>query len=184
MRIEEISFKLKDGRDAILRSPKEDDAEAVLNCWVTIAKETDFILNYPEECNKYTVEGEKAFLRQKNESPYDAMILCIVDGKLAGMCEINFYSRLKMKHRANVSIAQTKEFWNQGIGTKMFEEMIRIANKREDVQQLELEYIEGNDRARALYEKMGFKVTGVRPNAILLKDGTLLSEYTMIKELN
>ena len=112
------------------------------------------------------------------------MILCIVDGKLAGMCEINFYSRLKMKHRANVSIAQTKEFWNQGIGTKMFEEMIRMANKREGVKQLELEYIEGNERARALYEKMGFKVTGVRPNAILLKDGTLLSEYTMIKELN
>lgn len=49
--------------------------------------------------------------------------------------------------------------------------------------QMELEYVEGNSRARALYEKMGFRITGVRPNAIRLKDGTLLNEYTMIREI-
>lgn len=49
--------------------------------------------------------------------------------------------------------------------------------------QIELEFVEGNVRARQLYEKMGFRITGVRPNAIRLKDGTLLNEYTMIKEI-
>ena len=49
--------------------------------------------------------------------------------------------------------------------------------------QIELEFIEGNTRARALYEKMGFRVCGVRPDAIRLKDGTLLNEYIMIKKL-
>ena len=38
-------------------------------------------------------------------------------------------------------------------------------------------------RARALYEKMGFRITGVKPNAIRLKDGTLLNEYSMIREI-
>ena len=71
----------------------------------------------------------------------------------------------------------------QGIGTKMFEEMIRLAERREGVMQIELEFVEGNARARYLYEKMGFRITGVHPNAIRLKDGTLLNNYTMIKEL-
>ena len=36
---------------------------------------------------------------------------------------------------------------------------------------------------RFLYEKMGFRITGVTPNAIRLKDGTLLNEYVMIREI-
>ena len=82
-----------------------------------------------------------------------------------------------------MAIALLKEFWNQGIGTRMFEEMIRIAEANENLIQMELEFVEGNTRARALYEKMGFRITGVNPNAIRLRDGTLLNEYCMIREI-
>ena len=53
----------------------------------------------------------------------------------------------------------------------------------QDVLQMELEFVEGNARARHLYEKMGFRITGVRPNAIKLKDGMLLNEYMMVREV-
>ena len=49
--------------------------------------------------------------------------------------------------------------------------------------QLELDFIQGNERAKALYEKMGFKVVAVKPNAIRLKDGTLLNEYSMVRSM-
>ncbi len=42
---------------------------------------------------------------------------------------------------------------------------------------------EGNTRARGLYEKMGFRITGVKPDAIRLKNGTLVNEYMMLKRL-
>lgn len=183
MIIDEVRFKLRDGREALLRSPKEEDVESTLEYLVVSAGETDFILRYPEECGKYTPEGEKKLFEQKNESPNEAMIMCVVDGKVVGNCEISFFKGMKTKHRASIGIALISEFWNQGIGTKMFEEMIRLAENREDVLQIELEFVEGNARARHLYEKMGFRITGVRPNAIRLKDGTLLNEYTMIKEI-
>ena len=120
---------------------------------------------------------------RKNASSNEAMIMCIVDGKVVGNCEIIFFNNMKTKHRASVAIALISDFWNQGIGTKMFEEMIRLAEEREGVIQIELEYVEGNARARHLYEKMGFRIVGVRPNAIRLKDGTLLNEYMMIREI-
>ena len=183
MIIDEVRFKLRDGREALLRSPKEEDVESTLEYLVVSAGETDFILRYPEECGKYTPEGEKKLFEQKNESPNEAMIMCVVDGKVVGNCEISFFKGMKTKHRASIGIALISEFWNQGICTKMFEEMIRLAENREDVLQIELEFVEGNARARHLYEKMGFRITGVRPNAIRLKDGTLLNEYTMIKEI-
>lgn len=43
---------------------------------------------------------------------------------------------------------------------------------------------EGNGRARGLYEKMGFHVVGEKPNAVRRKDGTMLKEYSMIRELS
>jgi ribosomal protein S18 acetylase RimI-like enzyme len=82
-----------------------------------------------------------------------------------------------------VAVGLLKEYWNLGIGTKMFEEMIRIAREREGVLQMELDFIEGNTRARALYEKMGFRITGVKPDAVRLKDGRLINAYMMLKKL-
>ena len=183
MVINDIEFKLKDGRSALLRSPKDEDVQGMLDYLYISAGETDFILRYPEECNKYTPESEKDFFDHTNKSENDTMIVCLVDGKVAGNCQISWSNGIKTRHRASVAIALLREYWNQGIGTRMFQEMIHIAENNSEILQIELDFIEGNSRARALYEKMGFRITGVRPNAIRLKDGTLLSEYSMIREI-
>lgn len=49
--------------------------------------------------------------------------------------------------------------------------------------QLELEFVEGNSRARALYEKCGFRIAGIHPDAFLMPDGSFCNEYLMIKKL-
>ena len=183
MIIREIEFTLKDGRKALLRSPKDEDIQGVLDYLYVSAGETEFTLRYPEECSKYTAEGEKALFDRINASGNEAMLVCLVDGKVAGNCQIAWKTGLKTRHRASVAIALLKEYWNQGIGTRMFREMIRIAEENPDLLQMELEFVEGNIRARALYEKMGFRIAGVHPNAIRLKDGTLLNEYSMIREI-
>ena len=183
MTINEIEFTLKDGRHAVIRSPRDEDIQGMLDYLYISAGETDFILRYPEDCGKYTPEGEKALFDRVNASENEAMLVCTVEGKLAGNCQIVWKTGLKVRHRASIAIALLKEFWNQGIGTRLFQEMIRIAEANENITQLELEFIEGNSRARALYEKMGFRIAGVKPNAIRLKDGTYLNEYYMIKEI-
>ena len=183
MVIEEIRFELKDGREALIRSPREEDVPGLLDYLYRTAGETDFLLRYPEECGKYTPEGEKAFLERVNASDNEAMLVCLVDGRIAGNCQISRNPGIKTRHRASVAIALLRDYWNLGIGTRLMEEMIRIAEEDGSILQLELDFIEGNSRARALYEKMGFRITGVRPNAIRLRDGTLLNEYSMIREI-
>ena len=183
MLIPDIAFTLKDGRQALLRCPKEEDIEGTLDYLRTTAAETEFILRTPEECAKYTYEGEKAFFENKNASPNELMLMCVVEGQVAGNCEISFRTGLKTRHRAGIGIALKREYWNLGIGTRMFEAMIDVARKREGVLQLELEFVEGNARARHLYEKMGFRITGYRPDAIRLSDGRLVNEYEMTLKL-
>lgn len=172
---------LKDGRKAVLRNPGEDDAAAMIEFMRTCAAETDFILRYPEECTM-TEQQETAFIESSNASPYDVMTVCEVSGDIAGICSISFERHIKTRHRASVAIAIKRKYWGLGIGTAMFSEMIASAREK-GVLQLELDYIEGNERARRLYEKAGFMEVARRPDAIRLRDGTKLSEISMIKKL-
>lgn len=183
MVVEPFAFTLKDGRQALVRSPREEDVPGMLSYLSRSAGETEFILRYPEECGKYTPDGERELFERMNASDNEAMLVCLVEGVVAGNCQITWSKRLKTRHRASVAIALLREYWGQGIGTRLFEELIRIAEENEHILQLELDFVEGNARARALYEKMGFRIVGVRPDAIRLRDGRLLNEYSMVKKL-
>lgn len=183
MVIDKFNFKLKDGRIATVCSPKEKYAQSMIDYLYKSAEETEFIIRYPEECTKYTLEKEIEFINRVNDSDNEAMVVCLVDEKVVGVCGVSWSNNLKTKHRAKIGIAILKEFWNQGIGTVLMKEAIKTAEKNKDIIQIELDFVEGNERAKALYEKMGFKIVGIKPNAIRLKDGTLLDEYSMIKEI-
>ena len=183
MTIKDIEFKLKDGRNALIRNPQEEDISGLLDYLYISAGETHFIIRYPEECVKYTAESVKELYERMNKSDNEAMLVCLVEGKVVGNCQITWSNKMKTRHRATVGIALLKEYWNQGIGTRLFQELIRIAEENPNLIQIELDFVEGNSRALALYEKMGFRITGVKPNAIRLRDGTLLNEYSMIREI-
>jgi len=77
----------------------------------------------------YTAEGEKTLFDRVNSAVNEAMLVCIVEGKVAGTCQITWSKGIKTRHRANVAIALLKEYWNQGIGTRMFRELIKIVYK-------------------------------------------------------
>lgn len=183
MIFEDKKITLKDGRTAILKTPCIEDAEKMLHYIKKACGETDFLTRYPEEWDNISVESEEKWVRNLRDSQSALAITCYIDGEIAGNCEINFRGGMKTSHRATVAIAILKEYWNLGIGSAMFAELIAAAEERPEIEIVELEFVEGNDRARALYEKYGFKIVGERPNAFKLKDGRLLKEYFMQKEL-
>lgn len=110
------------------------------------------------------------------------MIVAEVEGEIAGNAEIRFHTMVKTNHRSNIGIGLKKKFWGLGIGTALFRMLEEEARRRPDACIMELEFIEGNSRARALYEKMGFRVVGMRPDAFLLSHG-YAAEYIMQKKL-
>lgn len=181
MIFERKTVTLRDGREATLRGPEISDAAGLLDYMRVTAGETVFLMRTPEEVTM-TLAEEEAYLERNRASASNLMIICEVDGVIAGNCQITLKTGIKSRHRATVAIALRKAYWGLGIGSRMFEEMIAFARQR-GLMQLELEFVEGNSRARALYEKYGFRIMGMRPNATRLQDGTLLHEYIMIKEL-
>lgn len=178
-----ITIRLRDGRSALLRAPDPaGDAAELVQYLHDTAADTPFVLRTPDEITM-TVEDEESFLRSMAESPDQCFIVCEVEGRIAGNCLLSFNSRVKTRHRAEVAIALRKAYWGNGIGTAMFQAMEGFARQRGGVTVMELEFIEGNARARGLYEKLGYRIVGWHPDAIRQEDGTLLALYLMQKKL-
>ena len=90
MVFKEKEFQLKDGRSALLRNPSVDDAENMLEFIIKASGETDFLMKFPEEFAGFTLDQEKAFLRANYDNKNGLMIICLVDGRIAGSCQISF----------------------------------------------------------------------------------------------
>lgn len=179
MKCEEREVICRDGRAALLRSAHPDDAAEMVRFLLDVCGETEFLLAYPEERQSLTVERERAFLTNTLNSGDELMLTAWVDGHLAGVANISFSTRMKMRHRASVAISIRRAYWNLGLGTALLNALVDAAKARPEVRQVELEFIEGNRRAQALYEKVGFRVVGVHPGAFVLKDGAMKKVYLM-----
>lgn len=181
MIFKEKEIKLKNGTTAVLKTPDTTDAEMLLNCIKTSSGETVFLSRYLEDWEGVTTENEEKWISNARESDNTLVIACYFDGKIVGNCDINFFSDLKTLHRSVIGIAILKDFWNLGIGSAMLSELVKAAIERNGTEIIELEYLEGNERGKALYEKFGFETVAVKPRICKLKDGSYQDLFYMQK---
>lgn len=173
------NFELKDGRICKIREIQVKDAAETVDYLKTVMGESDFFYSYPEEII-ITAEEEEKMIKGFNESDNTLMLVVEMNGRLIANAMITRFRKKKMRHRGNVAVSVLKEFWNLGIGKKL---LICLEDhaKQWGLSQLELDYFSGNERGRALYEKIGFIQVGEIPNAFILKDGTRYNNITMVK---
>lgn len=182
MIFDEKIITLKNGKKCILRSVDVNDAENMIDYMRIVSSETPFLLRYGNEVN-FTIESEAALLESKRENPQEIMMVAEVDGMIAGNCGISSIGNMRrVAHRCGFAIALKKAYWNLGIGTQMMEYVFSLAKKM-GYEQIELGVVDGNSRAKQLYEKLGFVETGKNKNALKYDDGTYRDEYAMVKML-
>lgn len=183
MIFEEKTIKLKNGSTAILKTPDISDAKMLLNSIKNSCGETDFLSKYSEDWDKTTIEDEEKWIKTNRESESNLIIACYFDGEFVGNCDISFLNSSKTFHRAVVGIAIRKKCWNLGIGSAMFEVLMKAAKEHKGTEIVELEYFEDNERGKALYKKFGFEPVCIKPKACKLKDGTYKNLVYMQKEI-
>lgn len=183
MIFEEKKITLKDGTEAIFRSPRVEDAEKMLDYLRAVSTDTDFLMRCEKDPHYPSVDDEKTWIEKHISSEDDILINCVINGAIVGNCNINFGKSYRTSHIGTIGIAVRKEYWGLGIGTVMFTELEKVARAKDGVLQMELTCFADNARAQALYKKMGFKVDYVRHDALRRADGALTDEYGMIKKL-
>jgi len=182
MRFPERQVTLKDGRSCILRPTGPEVAEEMIEYMKKTAGETQWLLRYPDEVN-FTVEGEKELLGRILDDPGHAMMVAMVDGKVAGNGSVSgIGNKRKIVHRCSLAIALYQDYWNLGIGRAMIGYLIELAQQM-GFRQMDLEVVAENTQAQALYRKCGFIETGRRYHALKFDDGSMHDEILMYREL-
>lgn len=179
MEFEEKTFVLKNGQQALLRRLQPADAEKMLEFLRETSRESDFLLRYPEE-NIMGISEEVQFLEGICRSDNKIMLACVIDGSVAGNISLRGNDFRKLRHRAELALAVRKNYWHLGIGRAMLTEAVGIARNL-GLKYLELDYIDGNARAKGLYESLGFQEIARIPQAYCQPDGTFADAILMRK---
>ena len=87
----------------------------------------------------------------------------------------------RMSHRAEFGISVTKSEWGQGIGSALLQKIIDYA-KEHTIELINLEVRSDNRRAIQMYEKFGFRKTGISP-AYFKIDGEYYDFDLMVLDL-
>ena len=174
---------LKDGRTCILRNGTEQDAEGVLATFFRTHEETDFLTTYPDE-TPFTVDDERAFLKEKTENGRAIDMVAEVDGTIVGAAGIDLIRTAdKTKHRASFGISIDRAWWGLGIGKALTNACIECA-RNAGYLQLELEAVADNERALALYRSAGFAEYGRNPRGFRTRAGDWQELVLMRLELD
>lgn len=143
------TIKLKDGRRCLIRNATSLDAKDVLALFNKVHNETNFLLTYPDE-KKFSIEEEKSFLNQKEESSVEVQLCAVVGDVIVGLAGVSAIGAMeKISHRAELGVSIEKGFWRLGIGSALINASIECAISA-GYQQLELEVVLDNKNAIAL----------------------------------
>ena len=155
-------ISLRDGRTCVLRNGEALDGQALFDNFMLTHAQTDWLLSYPDE-NSMDAVQEAAFLKEKAMSPNEIEIIAEIDGRVVGSAGIERVGHKdKVKHRAEFGISVDKDCWGLGIGRALTRACIECA-KAAGYAQLELQAVEANERAVALYRSEGFVEYGRNP---------------------
>lgn len=173
-------FVSKKGKEIVLRQPSLKDVKQYMTMINSIVDEKDYILM----TQRVTLAEEKKVIKKwVDEIDKKEKIIITVEheGKIIGNCDVR-RGKYVRSHVGTLGIALIKDFREEGIGTQLLKEAIKLSKKIFNLKIMQLEVYGTNKRAQALYKKLGFKYVGTVPKAIKRK-GKYLSEIIMYKEL-
>ena len=144
----------------IIREACSEDAKALIEFTKIVGGESDN-LTYGSEGLPVTLEQEKTFLDSVKENDHSVFFCAWQGPVLVGTSGLSGMQR-RMSHRAELGISVLKSCWNSGIGSMLMQKTIDYA-KQHEIEMINLEVRNDNAPAIHLYEKFGFKKTGMIP---------------------
>lgn len=182
MKIKAREYKLGE-HTLVLRSAEKEDAKMLLPYLKRVCGETRFLLREADECKDLTIEEEENFILKHTEKDRACLILAELDGEYIGNASFDVAGGSRRNlHRADIGIALYLEYTGMGIGKKLFA-LIMDTIEECGFEAAELTVVEGNERAKHMYESFGFVETGRIPKANKYEDGTYADDIFMVKDL-
>jgi len=160
---------LKNGSAAIIRRANKSDAAAMLEYIDIISRESDFLTFGQGEFDK-TIEQEESFIDNISKQSNALFIIVEVEGKIVGNLNFSGGLRPRIRHIGEFGVSVLKEYWGQGIGTKLINYLIEWCKQSGVIRKINLRVRSDNYSAIYMYKKLGFNEEGVVTREFLIKN--------------
>lgn len=176
-----MEVTLKDGRKLVVRDMTDnEDVFALVDYINALIEENTLILM----TDKMSPEMEADWLVNEMRNVHRGRQIYLIaeaDGKIAGNSSIT-RGVGREKHTAEIAMGITKEFRRAGLGEIMLKELIKRAKEKWGSTCIYLEYLEGNEGAKALYEKVGFRQVAILPKWCLVEGNYVNKVYLRLED--
>jgi len=170
-------FMLADGREVTFKELKEQDLPEVVSALNSVVREGVY-LTHDEEI--VDMKAELEWYRDHMKAGMSYLVVR-VEGEVVGGASIE-PRRGRESHVAVYGVFIKEGFRNLGIGTKLNQQLIEIAQKR-GFKIMELAVLGSNTRAFHVYEKCGFQEVGRIREGVKLPDGSYTDKIIMTLSL-
>lgn len=179
-RIEKKSYKLKNGKNVLIRDAEPRDAESLIGINLDIVAEKVYMMREPDEA-VYTKEDQITNIESLFNGEGTLYIVAEIENKVVGYLDFKNGGLMRTKHSGVLSIYILKEYREMGIGELLLQNLVNWAEKNPIIEKITLAVFSTNNRAIGLYKKLSFKEEGRCPKDMKLKDGTYIDSVLMYK---
>ncbi len=151
-----------EGRLVRLRAREPED-EPLLYRWFNDPEVTEHLsLRYP-----LSHKAQREYIEKASDPGYRDLNLAIVthEGQLIGGCGLEDTSAENRSAILGIAIGD-KKFWDGGYGTDAMRTLCRFGFDMMNLHRIQLDVYAGNERARHVYEKIGFRLEVTKRQAI------------------
>ena len=152
---------LKNRLEAVIGPACQADAQELLECFKSVAKEDRFVLSTLADIERIAPNIEKEAEWIKNTFDGGGLILTAkINGEIAGYVGVCIDQMVRRRHIATIGICTSKQYRNIGIGKALMQSVVKWAKENPTIEKLALSVFADNTSAIRLYEKLGFLTEG------------------------
>ncbi len=168
---------LRNGQTLTIRSVVPDDAVALIAYLHAVSTESEFLGFGPGEVSM-TVEQERDFLAHVGASQGSVAMAGLIGGDIVASLTFNTGFKSRTQHVGEVGMTVRRTLWGQSVGTAIAGTFLDWARREPSVTKVNLRVRTDNQRALALYQRLGFEVEGTLRRDIRV-DGQYFDHYAM-----
>lgn len=167
-------------QEVVVRSATKQDAQGILEVVTAVIGEEIYQLTSSSEFN-YTVEAEEKWIDSYLTNPNKIIFVAEIDSKIVGMLDFSNGFRRRIAHTGEFGMSIAKTARDQGVGAILLQALFNWAAKHEIIEKICLNVHANNERAIALYKKMGFEIEGIRKRDLKYGEGEYVDTIVMGK---
>ncbi|CAH8771815.1 GNAT family N-acetyltransferase [Paenibacillus dendritiformis] len=166
-----------DGVAYTIRSATAADAGVLSALRVQIDGETEFLDREPGEAF-IDAPGFEQLIRADSEKKRNIFLVAVVEGRIVGFSRCEGSQLRRFYHKVEFGVCVQQEFWGYSIGKNLLKQSMAWADSN-GITKIALNVLETNEKAIALYKKLGFEIEGILKNDKILSDGQYYNTIVM-----